>query len=359
MLLYLLVNIIIIFFGFLYEIINSKERNSSNKKSNLIVLIFIIPSFILLFILSSFRGEFTTDYDAYVNLFNYYNQFSWLDIFYLDIYQEIGYVFLNKTIGVFTTNELYLFIFTSLIILLCFYTQFKKYSPYIWISVLLFVTIGSFYASFNITRQILAAAIIFAGSQYLFERKMGKYILTVFLAALFHRTALIMIIFFFILNNRFKLKNIIVIFFIAIISMLYIGNIIDYIQTYFYTEYKVDSYGMSGLKYTNIVLPISILIFVMFHFKKINLENLKYKISVNAIIFYAFFSILGLKVMMIERLSHFFAPYALLIIPIIISQIKSKELRGMYIMALIIFCILYNYLVLRDTGYDPYYLIFK
>src|SRR5690625_6863286 len=94
-----------------------------------------------------------------------------------------------------------------IMILICFYYQLNKYSVSVWLSVLMFVTAGSFYASFNISRQIVAVAIIFMGSSFLYNRKMIKYFLVVIFASFFHITSLIMVPFYFILNFRINLRN--------------------------------------------------------------------------------------------------------------------------------------------------------
>lgn len=355
---YILVNVIIIFLGLFYEIIKPKESVILDKK-NKSDSFFVITSFILLFIVSAFRGDFTTDYNNYVYLFELYNRFRFFEVFHAGIYQEKGYIFLNRLIGVFTRNELYLFIVVSFITLLCFYSQFRRYSSYIWLSVLMFVTVGAFYTSFNIMRQILAVAIIFSGSKFLYERKFVKYCLVVALAALFHTSALVMLIFYFILNYKFSVKNLILIICAAVITMLYLENLLVIIQNMFYSVYTDQSYGMTGLAFTNAVLPIAILIFTLFHYKKIDLSDIRNKIWVNAVIFYAFFSILGLKVEMVERISDFFAPYALLLIPLIFSQMKRNELKAIYMIGAVALLILYNFVVLSGTGYDPYYFIWQ
>lgn len=355
MVVYVAVSITIVMMGLYLEFINSKPELKSHKK--LPNYFFIIPSFLLLFIISAFRGDFTTDYKNYANLFDLYNQFDFWRTFQVGLDQEIGYIFLSRLIGVFTSNEIYLFIVVSIIILACFYSQFNKYSAYIWLSALMFITVGSFYSSFNIMRQILAVAIVFAGSKFLYERKTIKYFLVVIAASLFHTTSLIMIPFYFILNLRVNLKNTAFIFVGAAISFVFLENIISIVQTVFYTTYTADSYGMTGQIFTNALLPITFLIFGLYHYKKIDQNNAMHRIWFNAIVFNAVFSVLSLKVQLVERVAHFFNPYVLLLIPLIFSKMQNKYLRIVYMMVLIFLLIAYNYIVFEGTEYDPYYFI--
>ncbi|WP_161568719.1 EpsG family protein [Exiguobacterium sp. SH1S21] len=356
MLVYVSVSLILIILAFLFEIINSNVKLKTNRKS-LPNHFFIIPSFLLLFIVSAFRGDFTTDYKNYSMLFHSYNRYSFTEVFQANFYQENGYIFLNKLIGLFTSNDFYLLIFITFIILYGFFHQFSKYSAYIWLSVLMFTTIGAYYTSFNTMRHILAVAIVFFGSKFLYERNLFKYCIVIIIASLFHRSALIMIVFYFILNFKFNIKNLTIILLGSIATMLSLNTILEFIQRTSYSVYTPDAYGMTGLSFTNAVLPIAILIFSLFYHKKIDLNNTIQKIWINAVVFYTVFSVLGLKVQMIQRIAEYFAPYALLLIPLIFSKMKNDELKVIYMMVFIFVLVLYNYIVLSGTGYDPYYFI--
>lgn len=316
--------------------------------------IFIFTTFIILFIVSAFRGDFTSDYRSYSEYFGYINNFSLKEIMNMQFYQEKGYVLLNKLIGFFTNKEIYLMITTTFIILILFYSEFIRKSKYVWFSILLFVNVGAYYTSFNITRQILSAAIIFSGSKFLYERKFIKYTCIVVLASFFHRTALIMIPFYFILNYKFKMKNIIFIFLGSMIVSVNLEKIIMLIQRYYYMGYD---YGMGRGSVNGVIVPIAILIFVLTHSYIIDFKEKLNTIILNGTIFYTLFSILGLKVQMIQRLAEFFSPYMLIMIPNIIFYIKDKKLRCLYSFIIIVFLILYNYITLSGTGYDPYYFI--
>src|SRR5699024_8662706 len=153
----------LVILGLVFESLNSLTKTNYNKK--LPNFIFIIPSFSLLLFVSSFRGDFMVDYNNYVDIFKAINLFGFIESFKSGINIEFGYLLLNRFIGVFTNNPVYLFLVTSFVILYGFYHQFNRYSVSIWLSVFLFVTAGSYYASFNITRQIFAVSIVFVGSK--------------------------------------------------------------------------------------------------------------------------------------------------------------------------------------------------
>ena len=89
---------------------------SERDKKNSILNLFMGVSFIILLIISGFRGDFTSEYRSYTNLFYYYNTFSITEILKSNFYEETGYVLFNKFIGIFTDNSVYLTLITSIII---------------------------------------------------------------------------------------------------------------------------------------------------------------------------------------------------------------------------------------------------
>lgn len=340
--------------GFLFEVLNRMAKESSVKKS-FPPSFTAFPIFFVLFIMSALRGDFTTDYENYTRLFHLYNSISFSNILNYEFQQEIGYLTLSKTIGLFTDNEAYLFVITSFIILFAIYSQFKRYSPYVWLSVLLFISIGSYYTSFNVMRQILASSIIFAGSKYLYERKFIKYCLVVIFASLFHKTALIMVVFYFILNMKLRIRNFIFILISLILCLLFLDRFLILTQTYLYTSYTEDSYGLSSIDFNNALVPLAILVFCMCFVKKTNLTQGVHRIWINAVIFYTYFEVLGTQIQLVQRLSEFFSLYVCLLVPMIFKKIEANELKVVIMIVFIIILFSYNYYFLYGAGYNPYY----
>lgn len=346
---YVIINLIIISSAFLFAFKN-KDSNKTITK----IYLSIIGTILILF--SGLRGDFTSDYIGYSSLFSYYNTFSFKETLFKNFGQEKGYVLLNRFVGLLTDNVVFIMIITSLIVIILYLKEIKKYSECIWISILLFVTIGQYYTSFNLIRQIIAAGIIFNGSKYLYERNFKKYLIYIIIGSLFHKTAMIMLPFYFILNMRFTFKQVVLVLSSTILFFGFTDTIISYIQKYFYSHYLEGMYGMQGYHIKNVILPIVIFIFVFLHQKYVKLKSdKKLNIWVNSVMFYTFFSVLGLKIQMLERISAFFAPYVLLIFPYIIMKLKNKELRLIYIVAIVFLAIVYNFITLSGTGYDPYY----
>lgn len=315
--------------------------------------------FLILLFVSSFRGDFTTDYPTYSNFFSTYRFYSFEDILKEDQLQELGYVVLNKIIGEFTDNSIYLFIITSFMILILYFHQIARDSKYAWLSLLLFITVGDYYPSFNILRQILAVAIIFSGSKYLYERNFYKYCIVILLAFLFHRSSIIMLPFYFLLNLKISFKNIVTLFSGSLILILVFDKIFPIIQQYFYSNYTSQSYGITGQSWMAALWPFTIAVFCTIHNNKFDKDSTKQNVWFNASIFYALFSILSIQIQLVQRLMYFFSPYILLAVPLIINKLPSKFDKLIYKVAFSFILLIWHFIAFSDSGYDPFYFIWQ
>ena len=73
-----------------------------------------------------------------------------------------------------------------------------------YISILCYFAFGIFSYSLGVFRQMIAISILFCGWHYVTERKLLKYALTVFIAMLFHTTALIAVLLYVLYGIKWK-----------------------------------------------------------------------------------------------------------------------------------------------------------
>lgn len=114
---------------------------------------------------------------------------------------EKGYVTLIYLSSRVTPNLWFNFFVTELIILVCVVLGMIKFSRIRNISLCIgiFIFFTFFYnMSFNLIRQSLAMFILFYGFSYLVKKEWIKYIITIFVASLFHSSAIIGCLFMFV-----------------------------------------------------------------------------------------------------------------------------------------------------------------
>jgi len=351
MIVYLLIGILILVFGLVFE---------KKIKYKLFYCFFI--SAILIFF-SALRGDFTSDYFSYISFFDYVKGLDFAYIWNNSFYNEKGFVFLNKILSLISTNNLVIIIFMSILTILSFCFKLKKHSPTLWLSILIFVSIGNFYDSFNVSRQIMAASIVFLGSDYLFEGKFFKYSIFVLIAALFHRTAILMIPLYFLIRIKISFKNIILLIVLGTAAFFALPQLILLAQRIF-PSYQDYSYGMSGGNFKWLIAPISLLIFVIYSivFKRANsfvINDGINNVLMNCLIIYVIFTIFGMQVPMITRISTYLQPFSWILIPKLLSCYDNKK-EGFFITsAIALLCLVYPLVVLSGTGYDPYYFCWR
>ena len=153
----------------------------------------------LLIILSSIR-DFTVGADTlnYCESYLYIRQLS-LN-FAMKFGWEQGYVLVNWLLGQFSNNARTLLVIMAIFILLPIFKWMKRESQYPILSLLIFVSMGMWNSSMFILRQWCAMAILTYSYKYIKERSFFKFIFIVLIAMMFHRTAAIFILAYFIAN---------------------------------------------------------------------------------------------------------------------------------------------------------------
>ena len=171
-------------------------------------VIFII--FLLGVIISGYRRyDFTEDNLAYINYFNYHSKrtlfASWQDVL-LDEGKDPFYYFLGNVFSKlgFSYRGWFVFIATVYMGGFCYVTY--KYSKDYFISMLILITQSYFYFSMTGLRQTLAMGICFFAYDFAVRKKPIHFALAVFLASLFHSSALIFAVFYFVKNLKINFK---------------------------------------------------------------------------------------------------------------------------------------------------------
>jgi hypothetical protein len=193
------------------------------QKTNTTKTFFVLAAVVLIFV-AGFRYGVGTDYFAYwLGYKKYANEFlnSLLSL------QEPGFKFIcwvsvliggNGSTVIFLSSFITVFLFLKTI-----YNNTNMLLP----ATLLYIFLGCWHGAFNGVRQYLAAAIIFSGVHFIKERKFWKYALVVFIAFLFHGSAMVMIFPYFIAYNKISFPNLLFLITASIIVLFSFTEIIE------------------------------------------------------------------------------------------------------------------------------------
>lgn len=102
---------------------------------------------------------------------------------------EPAFVFLNKFTHILGMGPRMLYLFVAIIAMVPIFACIYRESKIPAVGLLAFVALGFFRNSMSFYRQACAVGILFLSWRFIRERKLIPFVLTVLLAALFHRTA--------------------------------------------------------------------------------------------------------------------------------------------------------------------------
>lgn len=107
----------------------------------------------------------------------------------------LGFYMWHALIGLFYSYALYVLL--------------KRYSPNIYISFIVFITLGNLGFALSALRQMIAIAFVMFAFKYVEERKLIKFVVVTLVACLFHSTAMIFFIAYPLYKIRLKVKTLV------------------------------------------------------------------------------------------------------------------------------------------------------
>jgi hypothetical protein len=171
-------------------------------------LFFSLISLILLIVISGFRFEVGTDWEAYKDLFDNL-ELDWS--FLINVFNfDFGYVLFNALFRLFTDSYVLFLLVDSLVALGFIGWIVFKYSPLPNLSLFLFYNTYFISTYMGSNRRIIAIGFSLISLIALIEMKKTRMYLNAFIAFLFHRTSFVILIARYLPTKLPKLKQIII-----------------------------------------------------------------------------------------------------------------------------------------------------
>jgi len=177
---------IILIILIIFSVINVFYMNIYNKYGNIMYTFLIV----LLALLAGLRYG-TADYIGYINIFEWTpdlittvsnNDYT----YFFTMREEIGYLFLNSFVKVFTDEYIWFFFLVASISMTMYYFSIRKYAIYPMLSILLYFSMVYMVKDMAQIRQGLAIAIFAYSLRYVIENNFWKFFLCTASASLFH-----------------------------------------------------------------------------------------------------------------------------------------------------------------------------
>ncbi|WP_210608811.1 EpsG family protein [Priestia flexa] len=350
MLIYIMMLLVISTFGICTYKLKNKQKH------------FLYFACIVLFLVSGLRDVTVgSDTVSYIEAFNFIKGNSLSQS--LDLYFEKGYILYNYIISRFFSSPQLLLIISSFITILLIGKFIYKNSKNAYLSIYLFITLMYYYSSMNILRQYIAVSIIAFGYEYVKKRKFLRYLLCIVIAALFHNTALMAIVIYYLYGLKFSFKKLILFFLSTLVIYFmfvpFFNIIIDLFPRYTAYETRLDSNNLAS--YLSMLVYTVVLFFgLIFKYyeveKKENIttssieliketekedDNLK-SVMTYIILIAVLLTFLSTKLNILARANIYFSIFTIIYIPNVLKEIKNKDLRNLWTYIIVILFGLYN-----------------
>lgn len=343
--------IVIFIMLFILSFIEINRENETNKKYHLLIF------FLALFATLGFtRWEVGSDWNQYLEFFSMIvvnptisNAYRMEPTYYAFTY-IVRSITSNYSIFLFLQSAVLLFLHIKL-----YGTVIKKFDKknyYVFISLLAFWAI--YLGNFTFVRSTIAYTLVFFTIQFAAEKKFLKFVVYILFATLIHRSSIIFLIVYFLINKKFSIINIIIsisfiLVFLTILKYnililnsttnnVYISKLYTYLELAKYnagSNYSVIFIMLKGL----INITFLFILFTLFH--KYNYNNLLYdyyyKIYTIGVIL--FLSMIPFSTVL-TNLSYPFLFSQVFLLPEIFASIKNKYLRNVLLFVVSIYLLL-------------------
>lgn len=338
--------IYILFLGFIFLLGSTKYIIISNTyKNHIDKTLFFISSFCV-FVFSAIRFNVGWDYKAYYYTIknglvtNIIDRGEIINIALIDLSRKLHFPFLY-------------FILTSLIIVFSIYVLINKYSVNKWMSLILFVTFPLFYLnSMSVIRFFVALSISIFGLRYIEKKSFIKYLAVIFIATLFHKTALFCIVFYFVDKINFnRLQYILFLCCSPLFGLLFKFTTLKFFPVY--QNYFNKANNQEGTKAIIIIVFVGIISTLCLKYIKENKAATMYFkfyfIGMCIYLLFASYGTLG------HRLSLYGTIYLILLIPYLIKSVCIYPKWICNLLVYLVFCLSFIYtLYVGAEAYLPY-----
>jgi transmembrane protein EpsG len=318
---------------------------------------------LILVLVPGLRYGVGTDYSTYRGLFEYYMKLPFREVL---LQKEGAFWAVSSIVSKFTSNVNWVFLVHAAIIILLIVGTLYKYSVHFAFTVFLYVASMDYFSSFNGMRQWTAAAVIFCGIRFLYERKWYYYVLLVLVAYKFHNTALLMIPLYFFLTRRAGSKTIKIIsvaMFVVIFAFPSVANrLFSIMEGSDYQHYMLTDASDDGVnKWRVLVAATPVVVSAVYYHGLYETEEERkwVDILINGSLFNFLFMTLALRSTVMARLCMYVSPFNALLIPYFLRIFKTESKRVAQLLIMLLFLVYMVMLLPTDSNLLPYKTIFS
>jgi hypothetical protein len=222
-------------------------------------------------LIGGLRFKVGTDYGAYYYFYEDFARDFWQK---LKEYNEPGFSLICWIVVKFGGDGAAVVFVAALITYgVSMFSLYKK-THYVLMFTLLYVFLGCWHEGFNAVRQCLAGAFIVLGMNSLREKKFFRYLLWVIIAGAFHRSALIMIVLYFLVHRKINFRNIAITLVACVVVILSFDNLFEFSEALLEANYSLEyGYITSSVNIFRILVAVAPSVFFLYFYKNIGFDE--------------------------------------------------------------------------------------
>lgn len=277
--------------------------------------------FMLLFLLSALRINTGNDYQMYITKFHE----AYTDFY---VVTEPGFNYLTKAIYKLFNCEQYLVVFAvfSFLTVISFLVALRQQAVDYKLSFFLFMAFGFYFQSLNTVRYYLALAIVFYSMRLIIEKKYFRFLLAVCVAALFHKSSLIVIIVFALAKVPWKKWCAPLFAVLSITGLLFEEQYMKLILKLYPSYVNEEEYILAGTQsIINIGRCILVLILCIAFYKESIKDNKANRFYMNLNIFALSLYTCFTFIPFLSRIGYYLTISQIILVPNIIKDIADEK----------------------------------
>ncbi len=305
--------------------------------------ILVVAVFLLLFAVSACRIAVGNDYWVYRSDFLLIQQNRHTSF-------EPGFILVVKALQAILDFDQYLPIFAvfSFFTVLFFVRGMEDQSDWFGYTVFLLMTSGYYFSSLNSIRYYLVLAIAMYSINYVLIGDWWKFVAWILVAALFHKSVLIVIPFYFLASRKWKKWHMLV---VAVFcgSLVLLPGLYRKIIFTFYPYYEGSMFDTGETSITNLARCAAVLVLSLIYYKQAIKGNptneFYFYCNLGALLLYAFASFIP----EISRIGYYLNITNIFLIPAVLIKIPNKRQRYFWTACVILAFLAYFVLFLRSA----------
>lgn len=294
--------------------------------------IFVLICFAQCVFIAGMRYGIGADYGMYASGFFNMVRTGFEELSYED--WEIGFVLLNKVIGLFSAWPSVFIMVTSVLSLIGPFFLIWRYSQSPFLSVFLYLNMYLFYLDMNYIRQAIAMSIMCFAYGFLRDKKFWRFLLITAIAATFHLTVLYMIPVFIVALMRVRPQSMLLYLFGLLFYYILSDGVLNILLSRFHTEYAGSVFIESGVYFYYALFPLLLcagMVVLSFYLKEIPRSL---NVLMHMTFMMGFWQIVMTKHSLFERFSYYTMLFVVLAVPEAIKAFRSQlknNLREKYL----------------------------